>query len=84
MWWWYIFRYFECNVPVCLPREFGWPVPMALVRSKPVQYVIEKLRRCTTRRSSTSEAVTGNGDSNLPTSSMQNDSANAGTRTISA
>jgi shingomyelin synthase len=35
MWWWYVFRYFERNVPVNLPRRFGWPIPRRLRRWKP-------------------------------------------------
>lgn len=28
IWWWYIFRYFETNVPPCpLPREYSLPLP---------------------------------------------------------
>jgi shingomyelin synthase len=68
MWWWHIFRYFECNVPVCLPREFGWPVPKVLKRSKPAQWVYKKLTRAR-RQPSTSENRTGNdGRENVPTS----------------
>ena len=66
MWWWYIFRYFECNVPVCLPREFGLPIPKAVIRSKPVQYIYQKLKRDRRRGTSTSEATSGNAGSNLP------------------
>ena len=44
IWWWYIFRYFECNVPVNLPREYGLPVPQAMVKSRPVQYIVRKFK----------------------------------------
>ena len=43
LWWWYIFRYFECNVPICLPRRFNCPVPNALLKSKCVQHIFSKL-----------------------------------------
>ena len=65
MWWWHIFRYFEVNVPVCLPREFGWPIPKAIIRSKLVQYIYQKLKTGRRRGSSTSEE-TGNTGANLP------------------
>jgi hypothetical protein len=54
MWWWHIFRYFECNVPVNLPREYGWPIPQALMTSKPMQYILRKFKYEDSRQSSTS------------------------------
>jgi hypothetical protein len=32
VWWWYIFRYFEGQVPICLPRQYGWPLPEKLLQ----------------------------------------------------
>ena len=64
IWWWYIFRYFECNVPAYLPREFGLPVPKALIHSKPVQYICHKLKK--KRKSKDASAATiENVESNL-------------------
>ena len=31
-WWWYIFSYFECNVPCDLPRSYSLPVPSFMKR----------------------------------------------------
>ena len=64
IWWWYIFRYFECNVPAYLPREFGLPVPKALIHSKPVQYICHKVKK--KRKSKDASAATiENVESNL-------------------
>ena len=41
-WWWYIFRYFEKNVPVNLPRRFGWPIPRRLRRWKPASFFFRR------------------------------------------
>ena len=64
IWWWYIFRYFECNVPACLPREFGWPVPKAITHSKPVQYICNKAKNGRKRKDAP-EATIANVESNL-------------------
>lgn len=32
VWWWYIFTYFEGQVPVKLPRQYGWPLPEKLLQ----------------------------------------------------
>lgn len=32
IWWWYIFNYFEGQVPPRLPREYGWPIPEKLLQ----------------------------------------------------
>ena len=64
IWWWYIFRYFECNVPAYLPREFGLPVPKALIRSKPVQYICHKVKK-KRKSKDTSAATIENVESNL-------------------
>ena len=45
LWWWYIFRWFECNVPVIVPHRYNWPIPQKLLKCKPVQYICLKLRR---------------------------------------
>lgn len=41
MWWWYIFRYFECNVPVYLPREYNLPIPNRLMRYRPFSWLAD-------------------------------------------
>ena len=64
IWWWYIFRYFECNVPAYLPREFGLPVPKALIHSKPVQYICHKVKK-KRKGKDTSAATIENVESNL-------------------
>ena len=64
IWWWYIFRYFECNVPAYLPREFGLPVPKALIHSKPVQYICHKVKK-KRKSKDTSAATIENVESNL-------------------
>ena len=64
IWWWYIFRYFECNVPAYLPREFGWPVPKAITHSKPVQYICNKAKNGRKRKDAP-EATIANVESNL-------------------
>jgi len=43
LWWWYIFRWFECNVPVVVPHRYNLPIPQKLVRWQPVQYVLNKI-----------------------------------------
>merc|ERR1719288_120324 len=48
LWWWYIFRYFECNVPVNLPRKYGLPIPRALTKSRPLNYIRRKLKNAET------------------------------------
>merc|ERR1719288_473319 len=45
LWWWYIFRWFECNVPVIVPHRYNWPIPQKILQCKPVQYICLKLRR---------------------------------------
>merc|ERR1711899_123706 len=47
LWWWYIFRWFECNVPVMVPHRYNWPIPQKLLKCKPVQYLCVKLRKGT-------------------------------------
>ena len=63
IWWWYIFRYFECNVPVNLPREYGLPVPPVIVKSRPVQYIVRKFK---------SKKKEGHRQSNSSADSIQN------------
>ena len=65
IWWWYIFRYFECNVPAYLPREFGLPVPKALIHSKPVQYICHKVKKKRKSKDTSSAATIENVESNL-------------------
>jgi len=43
LWWWYIFRWFECNVPVVVPHRYNLPIPQKLIRWQPVQYVLSKI-----------------------------------------
>ena len=38
-WWWYIFCYFERNVPHNLPHKFSWPIPKKIENSRPIQYI---------------------------------------------
>ena len=59
IWWWYIFRYFEKNVPCNLPRRFGWPIPRKLRRWKPTSFFFRRrsLRSVTSPTASTA-AVT--------------------------
>merc|ERR1719288_254102 len=45
LWWWYIFRWFECNVPVIVPHRYNWPIPQKILQFKPIQYICIKLRR---------------------------------------
>lgn len=45
LWWWYIFRWFECNVPEIVPHRYNWPIPQKILQCKPVQYICLKLRR---------------------------------------
>lgn len=45
LWWWYIFRWFECNVPVIVPHRYNWPIPQRILQFKPIQYICIKLRR---------------------------------------
>ncbi len=54
MWWWYVFRYFEGQVPVMLPREYGWPLPQKLIDWTEAKVFSQFRRR--TLRSTTSEA----------------------------
>merc|ERR1712226_823098 len=68
LWWWYIFRWFECNVPVILPHRYNWPIPQKLLKCKPVQYLCLKLQRGKDCASN----LRSNGDSNLPTSVDRN------------
>ena len=63
LWWWYIFRYFECNVPENLPHKFTWPIPNALIHSRPVQFISQILKRG--GRRSNSEAPIENVESNV-------------------
>jgi hypothetical protein len=44
-WWWYIFCYFERNVPHDLPHKFSWPVPKKIENSRPIQYIKRKFDR---------------------------------------
>jgi len=72
LWWWYIFRYFECNVPVCLPHRFNWPIPSVLLHCKPVQWLSTKVGRSQENRPSVPAASkSGNVDSILPATSNQ-------------
>ena len=64
IWWWYIFRYFECNVPAYLPREFGLPVPKALIHSKPVQYIWNNVKKKRKRKDASAVTIE-NVESNL-------------------
>merc|ERR1719288_545277 len=68
LWWWYIFRWFECNVPVVVPHRYNLPIPQKLLKCKPVQYLCLKLQRGKDCASN----LRSNGDSNLPTSVDRN------------
>jgi hypothetical protein len=57
MWWWYVFRYFERNVPVNLPRRFGWPVPLRLRRWKSAAFVCHRSLRSTASPTASTAAV---------------------------
>ena len=60
MWWWYIFRYFEKNVPVNLPRRFGWPIPRRLRRGKPASFFFRRRSlRSTTSPTASTAGVAG-------------------------
>ena len=60
MWWWYIFRYFEKNVPVNLPRRFGWPIPRRLRRWKPASFFFRRRSlRSTTSPTASTAGVAG-------------------------
>lgn len=69
LWWWYIFRYFECNVPICLPRRFNCPVPNALLKSKCVQHIFSKLQMDKRRNTKNSTSTPGDNDLSVPNSS---------------
>jgi shingomyelin synthase len=66
LWWWYIFRWFECNVPICLPRRFNLPIPDLIVKSKLVQYVYLNLRRRITGKQPFTSSTPENCESNVP------------------
>merc|ERR1719158_92883 len=68
LWWWYIFRWFECNVPVIVPHHYNWPIPQKLLQCKPVQYICIKLRRG--REKATN--LRSNRESDVPKSSDRN------------
>ena len=81
LWWWYIFRWFECNVPVIVPHRYNLPIPQKIVRWQPVQYVLNKIpgrsgggtRTGRNKNSNFSEQPRSNMDgSDLPNSSDPN------------
>jgi len=81
LWWWYIFRWFECNVPVVVPHRYNLPIPQKLVRWQPVQYLLNKIpgrrgggtRTGRNKNSNFSEQPRSNMDgSDLPNSSDPN------------
>ena len=47
-WWWYIFRYFERNVPHNLPHKFSWPLPKKVLDSRPIQNLKRRFNRSVT------------------------------------
>jgi hypothetical protein len=69
LWWWYIFRWFECNVPVYVPHAYNWPLPKILLECKLVQCLCSTLRKGKER---TARTLRTNGESNLPTSTDHN------------
>jgi shingomyelin synthase len=77
LWWWYIFRWFECNVPVIVPHRYSWPIPQKLLQCKPVQFICIKLRRGKEKATN----LRSSHDSNLPSNQDKgpNDLSNVAT-----
>merc|ERR1719411_240725 len=69
LWWWYIFRWFECNVPVMVPHRYNWPIPQKLLKCKPVQYLCVKLRKGTEKATQNLRSNHHNNSNNFPNSS---------------
>merc|ERR1712226_1553924 len=69
LWWWYIFRWFECNVPVMVPHRYNWPIPQKLLKCKPVQYLCVKLRKGTEKATQNFRSNHHNNSNNFPNSS---------------
>merc|ERR1712223_1615117 len=69
LWWWYIFRWFECNVPVMVPHRYNWPIPQKLLKCKPVQYLCVKLRKGTEKATQNLRSNHHNNSNNFQNSS---------------
>merc|ERR1719414_2038108 len=69
LWWWYIFRWFECNVPVMVPHRYNWPIPQKLLKCKPIQYLCVKLRKGTEKATQNLRSNHHNNSNNFPNSS---------------
>lgn len=67
MWWWYIFRYFEGQVPVVLPREFEWPLPAKLRKWKPTSYLFRRRSLPSSRAAADDAAERGENSPSQPT-----------------